>query len=112
MAELKVGDQVEVIDEGLAMLRRLCPGMPPNHRGRIEEIDGEDGKAQRTAIHRDRSEPGVLRDCRETLSATSAVLGQGNAADKKRRRENVTITNQPKAVVFFNGLLRSRPVKP
>jgi len=46
------------------------------------------------------------------FSATSAVLGQGNAADKKRRRENVTITNQPKAVVFFNGLLRSRPVKP
>lgn len=38
---MKVGDEVEVLDEGLAMLRRLCPGMPPNHHGRIDRIDGD-----------------------------------------------------------------------
>ena len=32
------GDKVEVLDEGLAMLRRLCPGMPPNHHGVVEEV--------------------------------------------------------------------------
>lgn len=40
MVLYEVGDEVEVLDEGLAMLRRLCPGMPPNHHGRISEIDG------------------------------------------------------------------------
>jgi len=35
MAEYSVGDLVEVLDEGLAMLRRLCPDMPPNHHGRV-----------------------------------------------------------------------------
>lgn len=39
--DLKVGDDVEVLDEGLAMLRRLCPDQPPNHHGRIEAIDGD-----------------------------------------------------------------------
>ena len=36
-----VGDPVEVLDQGLAMLRKLCPGMPPNHHGRVAEIDGD-----------------------------------------------------------------------
>ena len=36
-----IGDPVEVLDEGLAMLRRLCPGMPPNHHGRVSEVNGE-----------------------------------------------------------------------
>lgn len=39
-SDLKVGDEVEVIDPGLAMLRRICPEMPPNHHGRVERIDG------------------------------------------------------------------------
>lgn len=33
-----VGDLVEVLDEGLAMLRRLMPNMPPNHHGKVSEI--------------------------------------------------------------------------
>lgn len=37
-ANLKVGDMVEVLDEGLAMLRRLCPGQPPNNIGTVAEI--------------------------------------------------------------------------
>lgn len=41
MSELKVGDDVEVLDAGLAMLRQMCPGMPPNHYGRVEAIDGD-----------------------------------------------------------------------
>ena len=40
-SELKIGDEVEVLDEGLAMLRKLCPGQPPNHHGRIEEIEND-----------------------------------------------------------------------
>lgn len=38
-----VGDLVEVLDEGLAMLRRLMPNMPPNHHGKVAEIwdDGQ-----------------------------------------------------------------------
>lgn len=39
--ELSVGDPVEVLDEGLAMLRRLCPGMPPNHHGVVAEFMGD-----------------------------------------------------------------------
>lgn len=35
---LVVGDLVEVLDEGLAMLRRICPDQPPNHHGRVAEI--------------------------------------------------------------------------
>ena len=35
---LKVGDKVEVLCEGLAMLRRLMPNMPPNHHGTVAEI--------------------------------------------------------------------------
>jgi len=42
MAEYSVGDLVEVLDEGLAMLRRLCPDMPPNHHGRVSEIRGDE----------------------------------------------------------------------
>lgn len=38
---LKVGDEVEVLDPGLAMLRQLCPGMPPNHHGRVSELEGD-----------------------------------------------------------------------
>ena len=38
---LRVGDEVEVIDEGLAMLRCLAPGMPPNNVGRITELEGD-----------------------------------------------------------------------
>jgi hypothetical protein len=41
MNTFKVGDLVEVMDEGLAMLRRLCPDQPPNHHGRVERIDGD-----------------------------------------------------------------------
>lgn len=41
MSDFEVGDEVEVLDEGLAMLRRLCPGMPPNHHGRIDSIEGD-----------------------------------------------------------------------
>lgn len=37
----EVGDLVEVLDEGLAMLRRICPDQPPNHHGRVAEISGE-----------------------------------------------------------------------
>lgn len=35
------GDPVQVEDEGLEMLRRLCPGMPPNHHGRVSEVKGD-----------------------------------------------------------------------
>lgn len=41
MTDLQIGDDVEVLDEGLAMLRRLCPGMPPNHHGRVQEVNGK-----------------------------------------------------------------------
>ena len=41
MNDLQVGDPVEVLDEGLAMLRRLCPDMPPNHHGTVSRIDGD-----------------------------------------------------------------------
>lgn len=39
--QLEVGDPVEVLDEGLAILRKVAPGMPPNHHGRVSEIDGD-----------------------------------------------------------------------
>ena len=42
MRSFKVGDLVEVLDEGLAMLRRLCPDHPPNHHGRVSEIKGDE----------------------------------------------------------------------
>jgi hypothetical protein len=42
MQSFKVGDLVEVLDEGLAMLRRLCPDQPPNHYGRVSEIKGDE----------------------------------------------------------------------
>jgi hypothetical protein len=35
---LQTGDRVEVLDEGLAMLRRLCPKQPPNNIGVVSEI--------------------------------------------------------------------------
>lgn len=38
--DLQVGDFVKVLDEGLAMLRRLCPDMPPNHHGRVCRLSG------------------------------------------------------------------------
>lgn len=41
MNELKQGDRVTVEDEGLAMLRSICPDMPPNNTGTIERIDSE-----------------------------------------------------------------------
>jgi hypothetical protein len=34
----EVGDRVEVLDEGLAKLRAIVPGAPPNHHGVVEEI--------------------------------------------------------------------------
>ena len=37
MGEFKVGDKVEVLDEGLAMLRGLMGGKP-NHHGTVHEI--------------------------------------------------------------------------
>lgn len=39
--QLTVGDEVEVLDAGLAMLRKVCPDMPPNHHGRVAEIEGD-----------------------------------------------------------------------
>ena len=42
--KMKVGDKVEVMDEGLAMLRRFAPPRAkPNHHGTIAEIwdDGQ-----------------------------------------------------------------------
>lgn len=42
MALFSVGDPVEVLDEGLAMLRRICPDMPPNHHGRVQKIVGDE----------------------------------------------------------------------
>jgi len=41
MSKLNIGDKVEIIDEGLEMLRRVCPGMPANHHGRVLSIDGD-----------------------------------------------------------------------
>ena len=41
MSKLQTGDLVEVLDEGLARLRQLCPDMPPNHHGRVAEINGD-----------------------------------------------------------------------
>ena len=39
MADKKVGDKVQVLCEGLAMLRRFAPkGARPNHHGTITEI--------------------------------------------------------------------------
>lgn len=38
MIEFAIDDLVEVDDEGLAMLRQLCPDMPSNHHGRVYEI--------------------------------------------------------------------------
>jgi hypothetical protein len=41
MQALKVGDKVEVADEGLEMLRNICPRMPPNHHGTVHAIRGD-----------------------------------------------------------------------
>ena len=38
VTQFKVGDKVLVLDEGLAMLRRICPDMPPNHHGVVSEV--------------------------------------------------------------------------
>lgn len=38
---MKAGDPVKVLDEGLAMLRRIVPDAPPNHHGRVQKIDGD-----------------------------------------------------------------------
>lgn len=38
MNTITVGDKIEVQDAGLEMLRKLCPGMPPNHYGMVDEI--------------------------------------------------------------------------
>lgn len=40
--EISAGDEVLVLDEGLAMLRRICPDMPPNHHGRVDRIVGDE----------------------------------------------------------------------
>ena len=43
MSDLKIGDSVEVLDEGLAMLRQIMgPNAKPNHYGFVSEI-WEDG---------------------------------------------------------------------
>ena len=36
--KLSIGDPVEVIDEGLAMMRRIMPNAMPNHHGWVHEI--------------------------------------------------------------------------
>jgi hypothetical protein len=42
--ELKVGDAVEVLDEGLRRLRAIMPDMPPNHHGFVMELNyGDSG---------------------------------------------------------------------
>ena len=68
-SELEVGDDVAVDDPGLAMLRAVCPDMPPNHHGRIESIDGDtiyvefpidgsyDGHSQTAPYTRDQVKP-------------------------------------------------------
>lgn len=38
---MKAGDEVEVLDEGLAMLRRIVLDAPPNHHGRVQKIEGD-----------------------------------------------------------------------
>lgn len=38
MRKFNVGDKIEVLDEGLAMLRRICSDQPPNHYGEVSEI--------------------------------------------------------------------------
>ena len=38
--DFKVGELVQVDDQGLAMLRKLCPDMPPNHHGRVDRVEG------------------------------------------------------------------------
>ena len=43
MSNLKVGDNVEVLCPGLAILRSLCPDMPPNHHGTVHEIMDDGG---------------------------------------------------------------------
>ena len=35
---LNIGDLVEVLDPGLAQLRKLCPQFGPNHHGVVSEI--------------------------------------------------------------------------
>lgn len=41
--QFAIGDSVEVLCPGLAMLRDIIPGSPPNNRGKIAEIwnDGQ-----------------------------------------------------------------------
>ena len=39
---MKVGDKVVVIDPGLAMLRSLMSGQPPNNIGWVREIHGDE----------------------------------------------------------------------
>ena len=39
---MKIGDKVEVLDPGLAMLRALLPDQPPNNVGWVHEIQGDD----------------------------------------------------------------------
>ena len=43
MSQLNVGDPVLVLDEGLAMLRKIVPDAPPNHHGWVHELcdDGD-----------------------------------------------------------------------
>ena len=41
-AQFQVGELVEVLDSGLAMLRSLCTDMPPNHHGRVSEVRGDE----------------------------------------------------------------------
>lgn len=37
--ELKIGDEVDVMDEGLLMLQKFAPkGAKPNNRGKISDI--------------------------------------------------------------------------
>jgi len=38
--DFKTGELVQVDDPGLAMLRNLCPDMPPNHYGKVDRVEG------------------------------------------------------------------------
>ena len=37
----KIGEEVEVLDTGLAMLRTFCPDISPKRYGRVKEVKGD-----------------------------------------------------------------------
>lgn len=41
MTGWKIGEDVEVVDDGLVWLRMMRPDIPPNHHGRVKEVFGD-----------------------------------------------------------------------